>query len=260
MGLVGAVLAKMGFTGSADVFGPKGFFDTFLFGKAEPHLLVDNFGAPFRMVDPGVGFKKHPSNYFTHRPIDAALMLREQHNIKPEQIAKVDVVFPRFEYVNRPQPETGLDGKFSVQYTTTVALLDGEITVDSFNNERRFAPDVEALLQKITLHLDDNIPNDFDRMHIDMKVTLTDGRVLTQRVDKLSGWVGSPLTREQRMRKFHSCAKRVLARETADRIVAIVENLEQQPSVGELMTLVRDRKSTRLNSSHIPLSRMPSSA
>ena len=239
MGVECAVLAKMGFTGSADVFGPKGFFDTFLFGKAEPHLLVDHFGAPFRMVDPGVGFKKHPSNYFTHRPIDAALALREAHGIQPQQIAGVDVVFPRFEYVNRPQPETGLDGKFSVQYTTAVALLDGEITVDSFNNERRFASDVVALLPKIALHFDDNIPNDFDRMHVDMTVTLDDGRVLKQRVDKLSGWIGSPLTREQRMKKFHACARRVLSREAADRIVALVDNLEQLQHVDELMTLVR---------------------
>ncbi len=239
MGVECAVLAQMGFTGSADVFGPKGFFDTFLFGRAEPHLLVDNFGTPFRMVDPGVGFKKHPSNYFTHRPIDAALALREAHGIQPQQITRVDVVFPRFEYVNRPQPETGLDGKFSVQYTTAVALLDGEITVDSFNNERRFAPDVVALLPKVALRFDDNIPSDFDRMHIDMTVTLDDGRVLKQRVDKLSGWIGSPLTREQRMKKFHACARRVLAKAAADRIVALVENLEQLQHVDELMTLVR---------------------
>ncbi len=239
MGVECAVLAKMGFNGSADVFGPKGFFDTFLFGRAEPHLLIDKFGAPFRMVDPGVGFKKHPSNYFTHRPIDAALALREAHQIQPEQIASVEVVFPRFDYINRPQPETGLDGKFSVQYTTAVALLDGEITVDSFNNERRFAPDVVALLPKITLRFDDSIPNDFDLMHIDMTVTLTHGRVLQQRVDKLSGWMGSPLTRDQRMKKFHSCARRVLAKDTADRIVAFVENLEHRPNIDELMTLVR---------------------
>ena len=239
MGVECAALAQMGFTGSADVFGPKGFFDTFLFGKAEPQLLIDNFGAPFRMVDPGVGFKKHPSNYFTHRPIDAALALREAHAIRPEQIARVDVVFPRFEYVNRPQPETGLDGKFSVQYTTALALLDGEITVDSFNNERRYAPDMVALLPRIRLRFDDNIPNDFDLMHVDMAVTLTDGRVLTQRVDKLSGWIGLPLTREQRLKKFHSCARRVLSTGAADSIVAIVENIEQKQTITDLMTLVR---------------------
>ena len=126
-----------------------------------------------------------------------------------------------------------------MQYTTTVALLDGEITVDSFNNERRFAPDVVALLPKVNLQFDDQIPNDFDRMHIDMTVTLTDGCVLKQRVDKLSGWVGNPLTREQRMKKFHACAKRVLAAEADNRIVSLVENLEQLQHVDELMTLLR---------------------
>src|SRR4029077_17744858 len=121
-----AQLAKMGYTASADVFGPKGFFDTLMPGDAKPDLLLQDFGRPLRMVDPGVGFKKHPSNYFTHRPIDAALALREEHGLDPRAIHGVEVVFPRFEYVNRPQPKTGLDGKFSVQYTTAVALLDGE--------------------------------------------------------------------------------------------------------------------------------------
>jgi len=172
-------------------------------------------------------------------PIDAALALREQYQIKPQQIAKVEVVFPRFEYIDRPQPETGLDGKFSVQYTTAAALLDGKITVDTFNNERRFASDVVALLPKITLTFDDTIPNDFDLMHIDMTVTLNDSRVLKQRVDKLSGWIGSPLTREQRLKKFHSCARRVLSPDKAERIVALVEDLEQLQDVSELMTLVR---------------------
>ena len=77
MGVECAVLAKMGWTASVNVFGKGGFFDTFLNGNAQPELLVEGFGRPFRMVDPGVGFKKHPSNYFTHRPIDAALALRE---------------------------------------------------------------------------------------------------------------------------------------------------------------------------------------
>ena len=151
MGVECGVLAKMGWTATANVFGPKGFFDTFLNGDAKPELLNEGFGAPLRMVDPGVGFKKHPSNYFTHRPIDAALALREEYKLEPAQIERVEVIFPRFDYVNRPQPLTGLDGKFSVQYATLVALLDGEITVDSFNNERRFASDVVELLPKVKL-------------------------------------------------------------------------------------------------------------
>lgn len=239
MGVECGVLASMGWTASRDVFGRGGFFDTFFRGEGKPALLVENFAAPLRMVDPGVGFKKHPSNYFTHRPIDAALALREQHGIAPHDIERVHVLFPRFDYVNRPAPHTGLDGKFSVQYTTAVALLDGEVTIDSFTNERRFAADVEALLPRVTLEMDPAIPNDFDAMHTVVTVTLRDGRQLSQRVDKLSGWLGSPLTREQRLKKFHTCARRVLSRAAADRVVELVEQLDTLRDVREIMDIVR---------------------
>ena len=244
MGVECAVLARMGWTASADVFGPKGFFDTFFGGRAEPLKLVEGFAQPLRMVDPGVGFKKHPSNYFTHRPIDAALELRSEHRIDPTQIERVEILFPRFDYVNRPFPETGLDGKFSVQYATAVALLDGEVTIDSFTNERRFAPDVEALLPRVELIVDDAIPNDFDRMHTVVSVTLKTGERHTQRVQKLSGWIGYPLTREERLKKFHSCARRVLDERAANRVVERVERLDQLEDVAEIMDLVRGRDNT----------------
>ncbi len=239
MGVECGVLAKMGWTASANVFGPKGFFDTFMPGNAKPELLTQGFAAPLRMVDPGVGFKKHPSNYFTHRPIDAAIALHDEFKIKAAQIERVQIIFPRFDYVNRPQPRTGLDGKFSVQYTTLVALLDGEISVDSFNNERRFAADVVALLPKVELKVDAAIPADFDRMHAIVTVWIKDGRQLTKRVDKLSGWVGYPLTRGERLKKFYACTRRVLNDQAANRMLALVERLERLPDVGELMDIAR---------------------
>lgn len=239
MGLECGVLAKMGWTASADVFGPKGFFDTFFPGDAKPELLVEDFAKPLRMVEPGVGFKKHPSNYFTHRPIDAAIALREEHKLQPAEIANVTVTFPRFDYVNRPQPETGLDGKFSVQYTTALALLDGEISVDSFTNERRFAADIVALLPKIELRIDDSIPADFDHMHVIVDVKTKDGRTLSKRIDKLSGWIGSPLTREQRLKKFYSCSRRVLDDSAANRVLEAVEKLETLPDITAIMDVLR---------------------
>lgn len=239
MGVECAVLAEMGWTANPDVFGPKGFFEIFFHGEGEPHLLVEHFGDPLRMIDPGVGIKKHPSNYFTHRGIDAALALRDEQGVQPSQIERVDVTFPRFDYVNRPFPETGLDGKFSVQYTVVVALLDGDVTVDSFTNERRFSGDVQALLPHVTLNVDDTIPNDFDRMHVIVSVTLKSGERHTKRVDELSGWIGHPLSRDQRLKKFYSCARRVIAPDAADRVVELVERLETLEDVDDVMGLVR---------------------
>jgi aconitate decarboxylase len=141
--------------------------------------------------------------------------------------------------VNRPVPATGLDGKFSVQYATLVALLDGEITIDSFTNERRFAPDVEALLPQVMLTVDDAIPSDFDQMHTIVNVWLKDGQKLSKRVDKLSGWIGSPLTREQRLKKFFGCTRRTLDETKARRMLALVEELDTLADVTEIMTIAR---------------------
>ena len=239
MGVECGLLAQKGWTASADVFGPGGFFDTFWRGEAQPHLLVEGFGAPYRMVKPGVGFKKHPSNYFTHRPIDAALALRREHGIKAGDIAAVHVLFPDFSYVNRPAPETGLDGKFSIQYTTLVALLDGEITVDSFTNERRFADDIRELLPRVTFEVDRSIPMDFNTTWAVVTVTLQDGRSVQKKMDRLTGWCGIPLSREERTKKFYSCVRRKLAQNAADELLELLERVETLADVNRVMELAR---------------------
>ena len=212
MGLESALLASRGWTASEDVFGPGGYFDTLLGDEQEPQLLVEGFGDPLRMIEPGVGFKKHPSNYFTHRPIDAALAIRLRPEFDVGAVESVTVVFPELHYVDRPRPETGLDGKFSVQYTTALALLDGRVTIDSFTNERRFAADVEELLPKVAIQFDPAISKEFLDLHVVVTVRLAGGEELTERVDRLTGMPGVPLTREQRMEKFSVCAGRVLER------------------------------------------------
>ena len=238
MGVEAGMLAKIGWTASKDVFGPKGFFDTFMPGNNKPELLNEGFAAPLRMLDPGIGFKAFPSNGFTQRPIDGALRLRKAHDLKPDQIERVQIVFPRFDYVNRPKPRSGLDGKFSVQYTTLVALLDGEVTVESFTNERLNSPDVQALLPKVELQFDDTIPFDKLKMHVIVNVWRKDGTQLSERVDKLLGWQ-NPLTREQRLHKFFGCTRRVLSEKGANRVLELVEGLENLSDVREIMDIIR---------------------
>ena len=243
MGVECGVLARMGWTASADVFGPKGFFDTFMPGDAQPQLLTQNFADPLRMLDPGVGFKLYPCNGFTQRPIDAALALRSEYGIRPEDIERVQITHPRFDYVNRPQPRSGLDGKFSVQYTTLAALLDGDVTVDTFTSERLSAPDVTALLPKVHFHADDSIPLDKATLHIIVTVWLRDGREVSRKIDnKVLGWLGSkgnPPTREQRLKKFFACTKHVLRESAASRMLELVEQLETLPDVLEIMDIAR---------------------
>ena len=241
MGVECAIMAGMGWTANPDLFGPGGFFDTFCAGISEPERLTEGFGHPFRMVDPGVGFKKYPSNYFTHRGIDAVLALRAEHNLTHERVARMKIRFPPFDYVNRPNPATGLDGKFSVQYTAALALLDGKITVASFSNDRRFAPDMVDLLARTELQVDTSIPKDFAQMYVEVTITLTDGTVLTKLLKDLSGFLGFPLTRDQRLAKFFGCTEGILSDSAAQEVLSLVEKLETLDSVRPMLDLLRTR-------------------
>jgi aconitate decarboxylase len=234
-----AVLAKMGWTATDDIFGPDGLLDSLTGPQNDPELLTEGFGDPYRMVSPGVGFKKYPSSYATHRSIDATLALRAETGIRASEIERVAIVFPDWSHVSRPKPETGLDGKFSVQYVTAVALLDGEVTIRSFTDARRFAPDVEDLLSRVELVVDRNIPADMDTMHTEVQVTLKDGRKLAKTMRELPGWVGQPLHPDRIAAKFFGCVRDRLPEGKAFRIAELVQSLEKQADIREILDLLR---------------------
>ncbi len=148
------------------------------------------------------------------------------------------VVVSRRHYVDRPMPKSGLDGKFSVQYATAVALLDGEVTIDTFSDARRFAPDLEAILPRVRLDVRGDIPKSFDETWAVVHVHLTDGRTLSERCDKPRGLWGVPLTREERLTKFRNCVAPSLAEADADEIVRLVEGLSDLDNVRPLMNVV----------------------
>lgn len=243
MGAEAALLAELGYTAYDDVFGTGQFFDLFYGpGTYDSAILTKDFGRPYRMVDPGVGFKKHPSNYFTHRPIDAALALRERHGLTAAEIEHVEVDFPRFDYVNRPQPKTGLDGKFSIQYATTVALLDGRIRVETFSDDRRFAPDVQSLLPRVRLNVRDDIPRDFNDTWALVRVFTRDGRVLEERCDKPRGLWGVPLTDAERHDKFRLCCEPALPAAQVEEVIRLVSDLADLRDIAPIMAIVGSAK------------------
>ena len=123
------------------------------------------------------------------------------------------------------------------------ALLDGEVTVDTFTDERLFAHDVQKLLPHVHFVGDDSIPLDKAKMHIVVTIRLRDGRVVSKKSDaQVIGWLGSkgnPPTREQRVNKFFQCTRKRLADRDANRMLELVERLDTLSDVTEIMDIAR---------------------
>jgi 2-methylcitrate dehydratase PrpD len=217
-GLESALLAQRGFTADADALGdPRGYAAAFFGAGFAPDALFASKPA-WHIVDPGPAFKLYPSQYGTHFVITAA---RDAYARLPRgaQIAAVEIVCPPMPYVDRPNPATGLAGKFSFQYVAAVALLDGNVVVDSYTDARRFAPDLAALLPHITVMPDPAREGRFDRMTVDLVVRCADGTVVTSRCDGPPGIWGRPCTPDQLRAKAGDCLTAAFERDTAGGIL-----------------------------------------
>ncbi|MCS6925266.1 MAG: MmgE/PrpD family protein [Candidatus Binatia bacterium] len=239
-GLDAALLARHGFTANTEILeAPRGYAEAFWPDGFDAAPLLE-FGRSYRMVDPGFAIKLFPSQYATHFGITAALALR-QEIADPSTITAVFLTTPDMPYVNRPFPRTGLEGKFSFQYTVAAALLDGSVSIHSFSDERLRRADMQRLLPLVTLTPSPEIPGDLERMWVEVTVVVRNGQRHTARCHGPKGFWGlPPLPREEHLVKIRDCLALRVPPDAIARCIELVDDLENQgpDGVRELIALV----------------------
>ena len=236
-GLDAALLARAGFTANAEIFeAQRGFAATF-FPEAFDTGRLLAYGRPFRLVDPGFAIKLFPSQFATHWAISAALDARKGVTDVAD-IERVLIVAPVMNYIDRPRPGSGLDGRSSLQYTAAAALLDGKVGIDSFSDSRRFRADMERLLGRTELRQDPSISGDWLGMHVTVELTLRDGSRLSASCRGPRGaWGQEELTAADHDVKLLDCLGRALSRKNVDALLALLDRMEDLRS-GELKRLI----------------------
>lgn len=225
-GLDAALLAKRGFTANPDVLeAPKGFIRTYYPDRFDDQRLLE-YGKPWRVVDPGLAIKLFPSQYGTHYGITAGLELHRSLGARGI-IRRVCMVSPVMKYVDRPQPATGLDGKFSLQYTTAAALLDGAVKIDTFTDVRRFRTDMVDLLQKFELRQDASIPGDFHSMYVEVEVELADGARYKAVCRGPRGSWGAPMDERDHQAKLDDCLQHGLPGKNGAALLDQLDRLDE---------------------------------
>ena len=238
-GLEAGLLARRGFTAHPAIFEARaGYVATFFPGRFDYGALLD-FGKPFRCVDPGMAIKFYPSKYPTHFAIGAALELRRALGERP-RIKTLHITAPDMEDADRPQPRSGLEGKFSFQYTAAIALLDGTVRADSFTDERRFRPDAVELLGRISLTRDRRLSRDTRNMRVELEATLEDGTRRRQVCAKPPGSWGQPIDPAAHRAKLRDCLGARLTETQVGLVLDRLDRLERLSAreVGELIALI----------------------
>jgi 2-methylcitrate dehydratase len=193
-------------------------------------LGVEAWGPPAMITRTSIKF--WPAEYHSQSAIDAALQLRSQigdaAGVQAIRIFSFDAAVEIIgSEVEKWRPTSRETADHSMPYCVAVALLDGEVGLAQFTDERIARDDVRELMDRITILRDpaltarypEGIPNR-------LEVTLADGRVLECEVTYPRGHDHNPMTDDEVLAKFRSLARLRLPEARIDELARRVWALE----------------------------------
>jgi 2-methylcitrate dehydratase PrpD len=244
-------LARSGFTAAPDVLeAPAGFFAAYGVEASQPEAAIERLGKPWVIVDPGLALKRFPCCYASHRGMDGVLQLNQRLGLNAENLKHLDCRMPPggMRVLIYPHPKTGLEGKFSLQYSLAAGVLDGQYSLWSFTDEAVNRPQIHDLLARICVGEDPRCAGDDplletrssgSRGFVEVEAVRTDGRRDTVRVDRAPGHPSRELTWDAIAAKFMDCAAQArIEPGKAERALSILARLETCADIREVVALL----------------------
>jgi len=245
-GVVAADLASLGWTAAEQILeAPRGFFHAYS-GTYDPSAIMNRLGNPWTFANPGVSLKPYPSGSLTHPAMTALLRLIQKNNIAPADVEKVDVGTNH----NMPNalihhhPQTGLQGKFSMEFCLSVLLLERRAVLSQFTDEYVQRPEVQDMIRRINFYVDPIAEKaGYDKMTSLVTVHLKDGRILKDQADFAKGSPADPMTFVDAAEKFRGCAEYAKwPKSKTEEIIDFVKALESTRDMGALSPLLSSGK------------------
>jgi 2-methylcitrate dehydratase len=233
-GVFAARLAAQGFTG------PSGTLE-WLASKVKPvkeGFAVDLELARWRL--PKVAFKRFPIQIELQAVAEAGSSLSAKIKGRTQEIRAITVeTYPRIvERVADPakfRPQTRGSADHSLPVCLAMALLDGDVTVTQFDKDRWRARDVMRLVEKTSVKPGEALIAKLPKGRgASVEIIFADGQSRRETVEIPEGDAERPLSRSSLERKFTNFAVPVVGKTSAERIVSLVDGLEELGDVREL--------------------------
>jgi aconitate decarboxylase len=242
--VIALALAQQGMTGARDVLeGQYGYFRLFE-GAYDLTEALATLGRTWEVER--VAHKPFPSGRLTHGAVEAALALRQQHQIQPQAIAEVVVEAPPLvtNLVGRVPTTRTPSAQFArlcIPIVLAHVFLKGDVFIPDFIGEALMDPQVHDLAQKIRVVRNASVQDENAMVPLILHVRLHHGQQYTQRLDAVLGSPAKPLRHDEHVRKFRRCWQhggQHLPAGNAERLLDMVEHLEDVDDVSALCRLL----------------------
>jgi 2-methylcitrate dehydratase PrpD len=248
-GLAAATLAREGFKGAAEALeGRHGFLHAYA-PSPVPERAVQDLGRVFELMATAV--KPYPSCRYGHASIDAALALRAEHGLRPEEIVSVTMGLPKAGMLlvgepadKKADPQNVVDGQFSGPFVVSAALATGAMGWDSYRLLQD--PAIRALLPKVRCEMDPEIEAEFPA-NMSGKITIeARGQRFVRKVVVPKGEPSNFLTEAELRAKFAGLTDAVLGAERAAQLADAVLGIDAAANVASLMRQASPLMAARL--------------
>jgi 2-methylcitrate dehydratase len=236
-GVFAADLARRGMSGPHEIFeGPKGIFKMLADGPFEPRLATEG---DYMITQTYI--KYWPAEYHSQSAIDAALQLREQIDGRPIRSIEIGSFEAAVSIIgSEPEkwrPTSRETADHSMGYCVVCALIDGDVTRESFTDEKIRDPKYLAMLDKIKIYEEDELNAGYPKgIPNHLKITLEDGTLLEKRIDFPRGHAGNPMSDEEVVAKFKRNAQTIVTDQTAEQIIELCWKLDTLDDIGPLLS------------------------
>ena len=242
-GVLAALLAERGYTGPEHVLdGKEGLVK--VFGHQwRLEVLTEGLGRDWRI--PRCGMKAFPTEALTHAPISAVLDIVKEHDLKPDQVAKVHIrsLARAADILSDPSkydPRNKETADHSLPYVIAAALAERQVTPLQFTDAKIMDPVIRAQLKKVEVVADPEVEKLFPKLQrVIVTIHTTDGQQHTRQLDYPKGDPRNPLTDAEIEEKFDALAGPVMTDAARRKLKDAVWDLEKMKSVAGLMALAR---------------------
>ena len=229
-GIASALLAKQNFTSSNRVLeAPRGFAHVMSVSR-DFNEITGELGTVWETALNS--YKPFACGIVIHPSIDGCIQLRNEHGLKAEDIARIDLVVDPLvlELTGKRTPQTGLEGKFSVYHSCAAAIIYGAAGENEYGDAIVRDQRVITLRDKVEAVAKDDIAED----EAYLTVTLNDGRVLKKHVEHAIGSLERPMSEADLVAKFDGLVAGVLPAERANALRGLCWKLETLADAAEL--------------------------
>lgn len=246
-GTLAAQLAAHGFTNAPTIFecGYGSFPSTFSGGRDTFDLdkLIEGLGCEY--LSYRIRFKFFAARGPIHPALEILEALRNERLLTADEVERIDIAIPNgsFKAVGFPYVPTSVtSAQMNLQFCVATMLLEGDVFVEHFTDERIVDAGVLDLVSRIHVRHDPALDEGTNTKPRDtcMDITLKTGEVIRRRQDRYLVGFGEDTALERRVAtKFRrTTAGRLLPAEQ-DRLIELCLKLDSLEDLAPIVGLLR---------------------